>query len=82
MTTLRLSRCALARSHHLNRLRLRQRFTLDRTESCANAAARERVAREGIYSYGQGLRVKHGSEARPLFRRSVPGRNRTRGVPC
>ena len=33
----------LARSHHPNRLRLRQRFTLERTEPCANAAARERV---------------------------------------
>ena len=41
----------LARSHHLSRLRLRQRFTLERTEPCADAAARERVARESIYSY-------------------------------
>ena len=57
----------LARSHHLNRLRLRQRFTPERTEPCANAAARERVAREGIYSYGQALRIKRGSEARSAF---------------
>ncbi len=28
---------------HLNRLRLRSRFTLERTEPCANAATRERV---------------------------------------
>jgi hypothetical protein len=56
----------LARSHHLNRLRLRQRFTLERTEPCANATARG-VAREGIYSYGQGLRIKRGSGARSAF---------------
>ena len=46
----------LAWSHHPNRLRLRQRFTLERTEPCANATARERAAREGICSYCQGLR--------------------------
>jgi hypothetical protein len=41
----RLSRCTrLAWSHHLNRLRLRQRFTLERTGPCANATARERPA--------------------------------------
>jgi hypothetical protein len=57
----------LARSHHLNRLRLRQRFTLERIEPCANATARERVAREGIHSYGQGLRIKRGSGARSAF---------------
>jgi hypothetical protein len=68
----------LARSHHPNRLRLRQRFALERTEPCANAAARKRVAREGIYSYGQGLRR---SLQLNFFFEMCPGKNRTRGVP-
>ncbi len=68
----------LAWSHHLNRLRLRQRFTLERTEPCANAAARERAAREGICSYGQGLR----RSLQLNFFVMCLGKNRTRGVPC
>ena len=68
----------LAWSHHLNRLRLRQRFTLERTEPCANATARERAAREGICSYGQGLR----RSLQLNFFVMCPGKNRTRGVPC
>jgi hypothetical protein len=34
----------LARSHHLNRLRCGQRLSIERSEPCANATARERAA--------------------------------------
>ncbi len=56
---------------HLSRLRLRQRFTLERSEPCANAATRERRLSGATVATtpGQGLRIKPPASWQ-LFRRS------------
>jgi hypothetical protein len=72
---------------HLSRLGLRcgQRLSLERSEPCANAAARERGEWGVPTTPWPGTTYQPASvlASRPsswqLFRKSVPGRNRTRG---